>query len=185
VAAFWQLPSKRICYVISALYQRFLIRSMPDKANEVIFEKKMPRSHSLLVIIREATIRRCVIQAARRFAPCRLDLAHRFPLLLLFHNHAPRPYSWLPSTNPVTLPWLLYTSFNPSCRYSNSSANPVKVFPGEIYRGRNFTSKYSPRKISSVKTYRTDLHVINAPLVNKSLLRLWRKIDCRRSTVML
>ena len=44
---------------------------------------------------------------------------HRFPLALLFHNH-PLPshlHSWLPSTNPLTLPGLPYTSFNPSCRF--------------------------------------------------------------------
>jgi len=50
-----------------------------------------------------------------------LILTRLFPLSLLFHAQSPlpsRPHSWLPSTNPVTFPWLPYTSFNPSCRFS-------------------------------------------------------------------
>ena len=63
----------------------------------------------------------CYIQhkPPRRFAPCQLD----FDSLLSSTTAVPqsplpsRPYSWLPSTNPLTLPWLLYTSFNPSCHF--------------------------------------------------------------------
>ena len=35
------------------------------------------------------------------------------------------PHSWLQSTNPLTLPWLVYTSFNPSCRFPLRPSLPL------------------------------------------------------------
>jgi len=69
------------------------------------------------------------------FASCRLDFDT--PLLsLLYHNHRSLPVP-LPSTNPLTLPWLPYTSFNPSCHFpflpSLSPLQPLSSFPSPFF----------------------------------------------------
>ena len=73
-----------------------------------------------------------------------------------------RLHSWLPFTNPVTLPWLPYTSFNPSCRPFSTvrrfakrrSVGPTlyRAFSASHYCHHTFCSVLSSSSIHTMAT---------------------------------